>query len=1089
MSASSSSSVDGGGGGSQYYCDKCKQTFSENLENGEKETYYQHRVSTHLSCTCRRKYTAKRKNEHQETFHPYVCNICPNTRFTLRTNLQRHITAMHSMQLKCILCGVDDNFRPRIWFNSKQTLRDHVAQHHPGERVFCCTKPACSEVLKTHQDLMDHILLQHDNRCIYCEPVSSEGYPQFRSLNRLRQHIAVSHSQNPCFFCGKLFGNTESLYEHQKEHCPTTYKCGVCDTQFATMSARNNHQAQHISALGTCSTSSHPSQVQHNHTWHELNYRLRPWDRDAEKLVGMGMLQNKINSLYNAKKGQQQQQPSQVAPMDDDELRNQSRQSVLDQYSKRIKDVYSDNLHEFVTRTRKSADGRIEKITCNLLENKPFLTQVDLHLMNIFDAVREQLPYKLGLSFGFLLYNKDTDELRHFYIDEHLKRNPTDRNILQQFPNIWKIRNDADEQQVFKDIRETDFFSQIKDEFSQNYNYTIVRATTMTASIFPIVDSVMYNDALFGNPMGRGFDDDDDDDDDDEMFTDEEEEEEDEEDEEEDEGGASNSNPFICREAEVDDDDDDTTTNSGSVMGGDIDEDSLMDGFLIIPPTNSSPSEMKKHREKLIDKYVKRMCRQGGYRGRKHSVLINLKRESRSTKLCFFMQLAYWHMLCDGTFGAGNLEEGMSKKIKDLGRKYFNKYKQDYNISDESMFNGVSVKLVPFLESTFNTRINVYEIVDLEYKKEDQKIGRKTSNEPDVLLKKCTPVLNMLHSCDTSTDLYKVKCKTLNLLLYKDHYYCISDMSRLMVSNYICYGCGKKFVKATRTYNLKRHVKNHCNKIKRSYKEGMVRGYKNMWTHAKYVLSIPDELLRDDDLDKFYTIECATYDFESLIKNISVETLTSTAYDKLRTDDDDDDDNDDSADDVIEQERDVIYESEPPSSVVATTSSEGTTTAADNKVALNYPLSYAIACNFPTRSADNERFASEIDSLTYNDDDGNVKIYEVDRPGDGEDKWSVVYGTNRHGRDLISTFVSSLKLLSKIRRSSVSRYLPPLPCPESSKKRKISIFSPIFCHVYVIITSTAHPTVTKFSPSRSSRRGAQISCWEFRRISRGFGDR
>ena len=1007
MSASASSPVDGG---NQYYCEKCKQTFSEILDNGEKETYAQHRASTHLSCTCRRKYTTKRRTEHLDTFHPYVCNVCPTARFTLRSHLQRHVTAMHAMCVKCILCGLDDDCRPRTVCTSKQTLRDHVAQHHPGERVFICTKPVCSEVVKSHQDLMDHILLQHDNRCIYCEPVGSRGYPQFRSLTRLRQHIAVSHSQNPCFFCGKLFPTIESLYEHQKEHCPTTYKCGVCDTQFATMSARNNHQAQHISALGTCSTSSHPSQVQHNHTWHELNYRLRPWDRDAEKLVGMGMLQNKINALYNAKKARQQRQSSHVASVDnDDDIRNQSKQLVLEQYKKRIKDVYSENLHEFVTRTRKGLDGTIEKITCNLLENKPFLSQVDLHLMNIFDAAREQVPYKLGLSFGFLLYNKETDELRHFYIDEHLKRNPTNRNIIQQFPNIWKIKNDADEQQVSKDIRETDFFSQIKDEFAQNYNYTIVRATTMTASIFPIVDSAMYNDALFGNPMGRGLDDDDDDDDDDvddggdESETEEEEEEEDDEEEDDEERCH---NPFIYREAEVDGVDD-----GDSVLDGvDIDEDSLMDGFLLLPPSTSSPAEMKKHREKLIEKYVKRMCVQGGNRGRKNSVFISLKRESRSGELCFFMQLAYWHMLCDGRIDAGIVEDGTSQKIKDLGRKYFNKYKQEYNISDESMFNGVSVKLIPFLESTFNTRINVYEIVDLEYKKEDHKIGRKSSTEPDALLNKCTPVLNMLHSCDTSTELYKVKCKTMNLLLYKDHYYCISDMSRLMVSNYICYGCGKKFVKQTRTNAFKRHVRNHCNKIRRSYKEGMVRGYANMWARAKYVFSIPDELLSDDDRDKYYTIECATYDFESLIKNISVTTLTSTTYDKLRDDGDGGGDDDS---DVIEQERDVIYESD----VGTCDSTVSDTAATANTVALNYPLSYAIACNFATRSVDTEHIAREIDSLPFSTDDGTVKLYEVDRSGDG--KWSVVYGSNRYGRDLISTFVSSLKVLSKIRRSSV----------------------------------------------------------------------
>ena len=84
----------------QFYCDKCKQTFNEDMENGERETFAQHRSSTHFPCTCRNKqYTLKRKNEHLDKFHPFVCDICPNSRFTERPNLQRHVKAMHSMQL------------------------------------------------------------------------------------------------------------------------------------------------------------------------------------------------------------------------------------------------------------------------------------------------------------------------------------------------------------------------------------------------------------------------------------------------------------------------------------------------------------------------------------------------------------------------------------------------------------------------------------------------------------------------------------------------------------------------------------------------------------------------------------------------------------------------------------------------------------------------------------------------------------------------------------------------------------------------------------------------------------------------------
>ena len=170
-------------------------------------------------------------------------------------------------------------------------------------REFSAVPIPCARKFVLHTTT--YCLLQQEHRCIHCKLSTGPNaqYPEFKSINKLRQHISVHHSENPCFFCGRLFMTTQELYTHQNEHCPTTYKCGVCDTQFATMSAKNNHQAQHISALRTCSTSSHPSQVQHNHTWHDLNYRLRPWDRDARKLIGMGVLQTKINNLYNLKKG------------------------------------------------------------------------------------------------------------------------------------------------------------------------------------------------------------------------------------------------------------------------------------------------------------------------------------------------------------------------------------------------------------------------------------------------------------------------------------------------------------------------------------------------------------------------------------------------------------------------------------------------------------------------------------------------------------------------------------------------------------------------------------------------------------------
>ena len=179
-------------------------------------------------------------------------------------------------------------------------------------------------------------------------------------------------------------------------------------------------------------------------------------------------------------------------------------------------------------RTTNNSNGFIDKITCNLLVNKPFLEQVEVNLRNIFDTVRSQMPYKITLAFGFSLYDKDNDSFKHFYINEHLSRSPQDRNILHQFPNTWTIRNEKDENKVMPTIQNNDFFSQVRDVFSGgNYNYVIIRATTMAAGIFPLVDSAMYNDTVQQNFSGRGLeeeedeeyystsDDDNDDDDDD----------------------------------------------------------------------------------------------------------------------------------------------------------------------------------------------------------------------------------------------------------------------------------------------------------------------------------------------------------------------------------------------------------------------------------------------------------------------------------------------------------------------------------------------------------------------------------------------
>ena len=53
---------------------------------------------------------------------------------------------------------------------------------------------------------------------------------------------------------------------------------------------------------------------------------------------------------------------------------------LREEYNNRLQKVYRDNLSELVPRTRKDIDGNIDKITVQLLENKPMMEQVESNL-------------------------------------------------------------------------------------------------------------------------------------------------------------------------------------------------------------------------------------------------------------------------------------------------------------------------------------------------------------------------------------------------------------------------------------------------------------------------------------------------------------------------------------------------------------------------------------------------------------------------------------------------------------------------------------------------------------------------------------
>ena len=149
-------------------------------------------------------------------------------------------------------------------------------------------------------------------------------------------------------------------------------------------------------------------------------------------------------------------------------------QNVSSQYSDRLKQVYADNLRQYVNHTT-SKDGRIDRFNVNMLENRPFLSQVESALRAIFDACRYQRPYKMNIAFGFILYKMETDKFEQFFVVDHLARDPTDKVVINQIPNVWTIRNEEDEDSVIRDIQQTDLFDLLRDQSNaEQYNFLIV---------------------------------------------------------------------------------------------------------------------------------------------------------------------------------------------------------------------------------------------------------------------------------------------------------------------------------------------------------------------------------------------------------------------------------------------------------------------------------------------------------------------------------------------------------------------------------------------------------------------------------------
>ena len=294
----------------------------------------------------------------------------------------------------------------------------------------------------------------YKKQCVYCDEVDGRQ-PRFANTAQLRQHVATTHNQHVCQFCGDMFTTGEGLYRHQTEHCQRRYACVSCDREFQTLRQCQAHMSSHVSRIGACSPYDTPSQRQHTMLWCSLLYRHKPWQQDVKTIIGAGHLQDRINTHYQQLRGGIQQQ--RLEPAEEENLGLRAYQNVVNHYHDRLREFYENNLRQYVNHTT-TRDGRIEKFIINLLGRPGFLSQVESALRLVFDACRYQIPYRIAIAFGFMLYKTQTDQFDQFFVVDHLARNSNDRVLINQIPNVWIIRSEADKDGVIRDIQQTGFF-------------------------------------------------------------------------------------------------------------------------------------------------------------------------------------------------------------------------------------------------------------------------------------------------------------------------------------------------------------------------------------------------------------------------------------------------------------------------------------------------------------------------------------------------------------------------------------------------------------------------------------------------------
>jgi len=222
-----------------FACDLCAMKFSifhqirNHIEIHKKEKRFKCEI-------CLKSFAFKTDfNVHMER-HAGVkikCDLC-DAEFLTKNALNQHKHFVHSDRLfKCGKCDY-------VGKNSK-LLREHQAVHKEWKEAEFVECMKCHKKLRNKRALTNHIRQVHSEKQFPCDHFNCNYAGKTKS--KLKDHQATHEKKFDCNICGKIFRSKSDLMNHIliKHEDPDRFKCHVCDKRLNSKQSLRNHLQTH----------------------------------------------------------------------------------------------------------------------------------------------------------------------------------------------------------------------------------------------------------------------------------------------------------------------------------------------------------------------------------------------------------------------------------------------------------------------------------------------------------------------------------------------------------------------------------------------------------------------------------------------------------------------------------------------------------------------------------------------------------------------------------------------------------------------------------------------------------------------------